>query len=102
MNFPFPFGFVLRFKNNFFKKKKSLREIMQVGEIEFFLKNTFLFWIIKESLIIKSLIKNLKFYLKEGKLNLLRGFDQSMQFGNFHYLHLPKSFIILRFQFNIK
>jgi hypothetical protein len=45
---------------------------MQVGEIEFFLKNTFLFWIIKESLIIKSLIKNLKFYLKEGKLNLLR------------------------------
>jgi hypothetical protein len=44
-----------------------MREIMQVGERIFKNKIKF-FRIAKESLIIKSLFKNLKFYLKKNKI----------------------------------
>jgi hypothetical protein len=50
---------------------------MQLGKIEFSKKKKSFFKIIKESLIVKSLIKNLKFYLEEGNFYLLGGFGQS-------------------------
>jgi hypothetical protein len=55
-------------------KNSSVREIMQLGDLFFFLKKKNLFMIIKESLIVKSLIKNFKFYLKDENLSLLGWF----------------------------